>query len=221
MNLSRLFIHRPVATTLLTRGDRPGWSRCLQRVAGVSAAPGRFPHHLRRRRPARSQRRNHGSFRCHSSGAAIRPHRRRHGNDLDQFAWQHGHHAPVRPQPQHRWRSARRGGRHQRGAHLPARQPAREPHLPQSESGRLAHHGHRPHLGHLRPRQALRRGFHHRPAEALANSGSRPGHHRRRRAAFGPRRCESHAAQPLRAHARQRSVDVERAKCAPGPRPAL
>ena len=88
------------------RGDRPGRGPRLQRLAGVSAAPSRLPHHLRGRRPARRQRRDHGSFRGHSSGAAVRPHRRHHGDDLHQFAWHHRHHASVRPEPQHRWRSA-------------------------------------------------------------------------------------------------------------------
>ena len=106
-------------------GHRAGRSHRVHGAAGFSAAPGGFPHHLRRRRPARRQRRDHGGFGRHSAGAAVRPHRRGHGDDLDQFARHHRHHAAVRPQPQHRRRGARRGSRHQRGAHLPARQPAR------------------------------------------------------------------------------------------------
>ena len=43
-------------------------------------------------------------------------------------------HAAVRSEPQHRRRGARRGGGHQRCAHLPAGQPARQSHLSQGES---------------------------------------------------------------------------------------
>ena len=49
--------------------------------------------------------------------------------------------------------------------------------------------------GQVRPRQAVRRGFHRHAAEALADSGRRPGHVGRRRAAFGARRSESDAAR--------------------------
>ena len=49
-------------------------------------------------------------------------------------------HAAVRPEPRHRRRGARRAGGHQCGAHLSARQPAVESHLPQGESRRFADH---------------------------------------------------------------------------------
>ena len=60
-------------------------------VLPVSPLPaGRFPDHFRRRRPARRQRRDHGIVGRHAAGAAVRPHRRRHGDDLDQLAGHHG-----------------------------------------------------------------------------------------------------------------------------------
>ncbi len=42
---------------------------------------------------------DHGLFGGHAAGAAVRPHRRRHGDDLVQLAGHHQHHPAVRPEP--------------------------------------------------------------------------------------------------------------------------
>jgi multidrug efflux pump len=49
MNISAPFIHRPVATTLLTVAVGSGRGNRLQSAAGLAAAPGRFSHDLRQR----------------------------------------------------------------------------------------------------------------------------------------------------------------------------
>ena len=59
----------------------------------------------------------------------------------------HFDHHTVRPQPRHRRRGARCGGRHQRRADLPARQPPIESELPQGESRRFADYDSWPNLG--------------------------------------------------------------------------
>ena len=48
------------------------------------------------------------------------------------------HHPAIRSEPQHRRRRARRAGGHRRRARVPADQPAQQSQLPQSESGRFA-----------------------------------------------------------------------------------
>ena len=69
--------------------DRHRRGHRLQRAAGLAAAAGGFSHHLRPGRPARRQRGDHGVLGCHSAGAPVRPHRRRHRDDLVEFARQH------------------------------------------------------------------------------------------------------------------------------------
>ena len=68
---------------------------------------------------------------------------------------------------------------------------------------------HRPHLRQVRPGETLRRGLHHHGAEAFAGAGRRSGQSRRRRAAIRPRRCESHAAGQLRPDPRESPVSSQ------------
>ena len=89
MNISAPFIRRPVATTLLTAAIAIAGGNRLQGAAGFAAAAGRFSYHLGLRRPARRQRGDHGLLGGHSAGAPVRPHRRRHRDDLVEFAGQH------------------------------------------------------------------------------------------------------------------------------------
>ena len=127
-------------------GHRDRWRNRLQRAAGFAAAAGRLPYDFCLRQSARSQRADHGLFRGHSSGAAVRPYRRHYGDDLVQLSGQHQRYPAVRPEPQHRRRSARRGSGHQLGQNVSAREPAVQSQLPQGQPGGLAHHDHRPHL---------------------------------------------------------------------------
>ena len=57
MNISAPFIHRPVATTLLTVAIAIAGVDCVPGAAGVAAAAGGFPDHLGERGSARRQRR--------------------------------------------------------------------------------------------------------------------------------------------------------------------
>ena len=62
-----------------------------------------------------------------SSGASVRPGSRPEPDDLDQFIWQFGHHAAVRPRPEYRRRrAAGAGGDQFRATYLAGRssQPA-------------------------------------------------------------------------------------------------
>ena len=110
----------PSAPRLLTVGHR---ARRRRRIppAGVAAPAGRFPHHFRRRQPARRQPRNHGLLGGHAARAPIRPHRRRHRNDLLQLSRHHQHHPAIRSQSRHRRRRTRCASRHQRRAKQSAR----------------------------------------------------------------------------------------------------
>ena len=107
-------------------GDRHRGGHRVPGPAGLAAAAGRLPHHHRRRRPSRRQRGDHGILRRHAARAPVRPHRRRHRDDLVQRPRLDQHHHPVRSQPRHRRRRPRRGSRHQRRAHLSAREPSRQ-----------------------------------------------------------------------------------------------
>ena len=89
VNISAPFIHRPVATTLLTVAIAMAGAIAFQRAAGVAAAAGGFSDHLRGRQPAGRQRRDHGLLGGHAAGAAVRPYRRRHGDDLVELARHH------------------------------------------------------------------------------------------------------------------------------------
>ena len=140
MNFSAPFIRRPVATTLLTLGVALAGVVAFQPAAGVAAAAGRLPDHLGAGAAARRQPGNHGGDRGHAAGARARPHRRRHRDDLVEFARLDAHHAAVRPQSRHRRRRARRAGGDQRRAQPAADRPAEQSDLPQGQSGRCADH---------------------------------------------------------------------------------
>ena len=86
MNISAPFIHRPVATTLLTVAIALAGAIGFK-VLPVSPLPEvDFPDHFGQLRPAGSQRRDHGVIRRYSAGAAIRPYRRCYGNDFLQHS---------------------------------------------------------------------------------------------------------------------------------------
>ena len=125
MNISAPFIHRPVATTLLTVAIALAGDGGVSAAAGVAAAAGGFPDHpvsatAARRQPARPW-----------PSSVATPLERQFGRiagvtemtststSVDQ------HHAAVRSEPQHRRRRARRAGGHQCRARLSAGQSAR------------------------------------------------------------------------------------------------
>ena len=87
MNLSALFIHRPVATTLLTIAIALAGAIAFHRAAGFSAAAGGLSDHLGGRGFAGGERPDHGIFGGHPAGAAVWPHCGSHGDDFRKWAW--------------------------------------------------------------------------------------------------------------------------------------
>jgi multidrug efflux pump len=171
MNISAPFIARPVATTLITIGVALAGVLAFRLLPiaplpqvdfptiSVSAAlPGREPRH-------------HGGHRGDPSGARARHHRRRHRDHVALVARLDQRHDPVRPQPQHRRRGARRAGRDQRLAQPAAERLAEQSDVSQGQSGRRAHHDPRAHLGHADARADVRRGVHRAGAAAVAVEG--------------------------------------------------
>ena len=148
MNLSAPFIDRPVATTLLTFGDRSGGRDCLPPPAGVAAAAGRLPDDFGAGVVAGRQPRNDGGYRGDAARALARAHRRHHRDDVVEFARLDAHYAAVRPEPRHRRRRARRTGGDQCCAQSAAVRIAQQPDLPQGESRRRADHDPGAHLRH-------------------------------------------------------------------------
>ena len=166
MNISATFIHRPVATTLLTLGVALAGAVAFLLLAGGAAAAGRFPDHLRAGLPARRQPGNHGLHGGHAAGTLAGAHRRHHRDHLHAVRLgTTAHHPAVRPCPQHRRRRARRAGGHQRRAQPAADRPAQQPDLPQGQPGRCADHDPVADLGYddaaarctTRPRPSWRR----------------------------------------------------------------
>jgi hypothetical protein len=113
MNLSRIFIERPIMTALVcfaiccsapSRSARCRWRRCPAWIT----PPSRWP------RPARRQSRDHGVHRGHAAGARVLHHRRHTVDELHQLAGQHVDHRAVHARPQDRRRRAGHTGRHLR-----------------------------------------------------------------------------------------------------------
>ena len=156
MSLSAPFIHRPVATTLLTIAVALAGALAYLLAAGLAAAAGRFPDHLGVGRAARREPRDHGLGRGHAAGAAVRADRRRHRDDLDQLP---GLDAASRMQFDLN-RNIDAAARDVQAAINAARgqsadQPAQQSDLPQGQSGRRADHDPGADLRHLRPRPQM------------------------------------------------------------------
>ena len=131
MNLSAPFVHRPVATVLLTIGIALAGDRGLLPAAGGAAAAGGLPGDLGQRQPARRQSRHHGHQRGDAAGAAAGRDRRRQRDHLQQRQRLDPRHPAVRPEPADRRGRARGAGGHQRDARRPAGHAAQQPDLPQ------------------------------------------------------------------------------------------
>ena len=102
---------------------------------------------------------------------------------------------PVRSQPQHRRRRARRAGRPQRRADRPAGRPAVAAVVPQVQSGGDADHDPGAHLEHHAAERDLRRRRHRDRAAPVAGRRRRRGDRQRRRAAGDPRARQSGRAR--------------------------
>ena len=190
MNISEIFIRRPIATSLLMAGialigvisytglpvsDLPAVDYPTVQVQ--ASLPGGDPATmaLHRRQPAR---------------APVHDDRRRGRDDVEQQRRQHQHHALLRPRSQHRQRRRRRPDR-DRGGHA---SPAVHAHLaavvPQAEPGRPADPDAQPHVEHAvdgRGRRVRRE-----------RAGAAHLHRRGRVAGAGAGRAEVRRARPAR-----------------------
>ena len=138
MSPSRPFILRPIATSLLMAGLLIAGVDRLPAAARLRAAAGRLPddpgrHVLSGREPDVM------------ASAVTAPLERQFGQlpGLNQMTstssrGQLGHHAAVRPRPQHRRRRAGGPGGDQRRGHVPAARPPEPADLQQDEPGRRA-----------------------------------------------------------------------------------
>ena len=138
MNLSALFIRRPVMTTLVMRGILL-FGIMAYRLLPVSDLPNvDFPTIQVHGGAAGRQPGDDGLRGRHAAGAAVLHHRRPRLDDLDQRPGQHPDHAAVRPQPQHRRRRAGRAGGDRRRRPAAAAGHADAAVLSEGESGRPA-----------------------------------------------------------------------------------
>jgi multidrug efflux pump len=86
MSLSTPFIHRPVGTTLLTIAVALAGALAYLFLPVSPLPQVDFPT-IQVRPPARRQPRDDGVGGRHAAGAAVRAHRRHHGDDLEQLRW--------------------------------------------------------------------------------------------------------------------------------------
>ena len=141
MNPSRIFIERPVATTLLTVAVALAGAAAFMvlpvsplpqvdfpTITVAASLPGASPD-IMASSIATPLERQFG----HIAGVTEMTSSSTLGTDR--------HHAAVRSEPRHQWRRARCRGRHQRGAQLSAGESAGQPDLSQGQSGRLADPG--------------------------------------------------------------------------------
>ena len=82
MNLSEVFIRRPIATSLLMVGDRAVRRHRVPRAAGQRSAAGRLPDAQRQRRPARRRSGHDGVVGRQPARAAVHDDRRPRLDDL-------------------------------------------------------------------------------------------------------------------------------------------
>ena len=136
MSPSRIFILRPIATSLLMAGNPPGGRGGLQAVAGLSAAGGGLSHHPDHHFLSGGQPGCDGFVGHGSSGAPVRPGAGAPADDLHQLRRQLHHHLAVQPQPEYRRGGAGSAAVHQCGGNLPASRPSHATHLQQKQSCR-------------------------------------------------------------------------------------
>ena len=115
VNVSEVFIRRPIATSLLMAAHRAVRHHRLPRAAGQRSAAGRLPDAQRQRRPAGRRSRHDGVVGREPARAAVHDHRRPRLDDLAQRLGQHQHHAAVRSRARHRQRHGRRADGDRRG----------------------------------------------------------------------------------------------------------
>ena len=165
-------LHSPPGRHLAVEpGAAAGRRRGLCTASGLVIAGGGVSHHQRAGAVARRQPGNSRLRHRDATGASVRPHRRRHTDDLVEHARRQQYHAAVRSQSQYRWRRARRAGSHQRGARAASRESAAEPTFLQIQPGGRADHDPGAHLRPVEPAGDLRCRRLCPAAEDLAGAG--------------------------------------------------
>ena len=167
-------------------------------ASGVSAAAGGFSDDQRGRGASGCERGDHGVVRGDAAGAAVWAHCGSDGDDLVERAGLDRDHDPVRPEPEHRRGGARRAGGDQRGADVPAGEPAGQPDVSQGEPGGRADHDSGADQRRVRAGQAVRHSVDDHAAEAVADPGGGPGGRGGRGAAVGAGGGEPQQAGELR-----------------------
>ena len=125
MNPSALFIHRPVATSLLMIAIMLVGLVGYPVPAALGAAGSRLPDHPGADLPARRQPRSDDHVGHRAAGTPVRPDAGPQPDVVGQFGRRLDHHAAIRSQPQSRHRRAGGAGRDQcRGNLLPQSLPA-------------------------------------------------------------------------------------------------
>ena len=124
MSISTPFIQRPVATTLLLIAVALVGSHRVSAAAGFAAAAGGFSDHQRERFAARRKPAGDGGFGGDASREKVHAHRRRDGDDVEQFDRVGERDAAIRSEPRYQRGGARCAGGYQRGCAESAGEPA-------------------------------------------------------------------------------------------------
>ena len=198
MNPSRIFILRPVATTMLMVGVVLAGAAAY-RLLPISALPEvdyptiQVTTFYPGRQPGRDGLVGDGAAR-----ASIRTGAGPAADDIDQFRRELGDHAAVRSQPQHRRRRTGGAAVDQRVRHVSARGPADAADLQQDQSGRYADPDAGADVGRPSAVEGRRPCRHAAGAEDLAAAGRGAGQHQRRAETRRPDSGESHVARGVR-----------------------
>ena len=146
------------------------------RLLSVAALPAvDFPDHPDHRESAGREPGNHGRIGCRTDRASAFDDRRHHLAHLDLVARLDHHHHPVRSQPEHRWRRARRADRAHGGGAAAADRDDDPAVFPEGQSGRFLDPAVQPGVADAAAvgRRRLRRN--HAGAADFAVAGHRPG----------------------------------------------
>ena len=149
MNLSALFIKRPITTTLIMLGIMVFGLMAYSDAAGHRSASHRLPDHSSVGGASGRQPRDDGVIGRPAAREAVRDHRGPDEHQFDQRPGQHEHHAAVRPHQEHRRSGAGRPVDDGTSIAEPAAADAGPALLSEVQSSRSIDHPARPPLAHL------------------------------------------------------------------------
>ena len=207
MNPSRIFIERPVATSLLMVAIMLVGRDRLPVPAAVGPAAGRLSDHPRADALSRRQPRGHDLVDHRAARAPVRPDAGPEPDDVDQLGRRLVDHPAVRPQARPRRRRAAGPGGHQCRQQPAAVRPAVAADLRQGQPGRRAGADARRHLQDRAADQGPRPGRHAARPEDRPASRRRPGQPRGRPEARRAHPRQPDGARRLRAQRRRPAHD--------------